>query len=333
MKHKSLLNNVILFTCLILGAYSCKKTPEGFLSPDIHYEASPLLIPKGRNFLSDGLNCDGSSQPYTAAVLHYYDKATGKNVDTLFSKVYPVQVWTALYNSKTDTTLALINAKRKTINTTAISILPKSGQIVANYAALKIPAGEYQFDLQITNIAGTKVYPKIGDFELVDTTDYESVPDIGTQYDHLFEVGNESVSKAAGVPILTITRVGDTPDIVTLQFLDKNGAFFDPKNGEVVRRPNTGVDPTPPYLQTLQDYGLAYTATDNSMIFTYAFAPFPLSSLGNGFNIYYRIPTQFAQIDGEPNGKWSLNPRFPIQIFVPGSYLITMQFPDVTRIP
>lgn len=323
-------------TSLIVGlaaVYSCKKTANGFLSPYIHYEQDPILIPKGRAFLSAGLNGDGTSQPMTAKVIHFYDKATGKIMDTLFAHTFPVQIWTGLYNSKTDTTLELIEAKLKTMNVQPISVNPASGQILANFGALKLPAGEYQFDLQITNETGTRVYPKIGDFILKDTTTYDAVPALGTQYDKLFQVGNESVSKLAGTPTLTITRVADTPNTVTVKFLDKNGTSFDPKKGEVQRRPNTGINPSPAYLQTLQDYSIAYLATDDAMIFKFPFTPFPLNSLGNGYNIYYRIPTQNVHIDGQPDGKWSLNPRFPIRIYVPGSYLVTMQFPDITRVP
>ncbi|MGZ3751029.1 MAG: hypothetical protein ACXVJN_03160 [Mucilaginibacter sp.] len=332
MKRKPLLYTISLFLCLA-ATYACKKTAVGFLSPYIHYEESPILIPKGRAFLSAGLNGDGTSQPFSVKVVHYYDKATGKVLDTLFNKSFPVQIWTALYDSKKDTTLQLINAKLKTVNATPISINTASGQIVANYGALKLPAGEYQFDLQITNETGTRVYPKIGDFILKDTTTYDAVPALGTQYNKLFKVGNEGVSKLAKTPILTITRVADTPNIVTVQFLDKNGAYFDPKKGEIQRRPNTGLNPNPAYLQTLQDYSIAYSTTDNAMVFKFPFTPFPLNSLGNGYNIYYRIPTNNAHIDGQPDGTWSLNPRFPIRIYVPGSYLITMQFPDVTRVP
>jgi len=329
---KEILHSIIIILCLGL-TYSCKKTPVGFISPYIHYEVNPVLIPKGRAFLSAGLNEDGSSQPYSVRVLHYYDKTTGNVVDALFAKTFPVQIWTALYNPKTDTTLQLINAKLKTVNIPGISILPASGQIEANFGALQLPSGEYQFDLEIKNDAGTKVYPKIGDFILRDTSTYEAVPDLGTQYDKLFKVGNESVSKLAKTPILTVTRVADTPNIVTVQFVDKNGVFFDPKKGEIQRRPNTGVNPNPAYLQTLQDYSISYNVTDNAMIFHFPFTPFPLSSLGNGYNIYYRIPTQYAHIDGQPDGMWSMNPRFPLRIFVPGSYLVTMQFPDLTHIP
>lgn len=331
MKHKFIYFTLLSVSLLITSA--CKKTTTGFLSPYIHYEVDPILIPKGRNFLSAGLNGDGTSQPYTCKVLHFYNKATGQNVDTMFAHTYPVPIWTALYDPKTDTTLALINGKRRTVNVPAIAISPESGQITSNFGALNIPGGEYQFDLQITNDAGTRIYPKIGHFILKDTTTYDAVPALGTQYDHLFEVGNESVTGVAANPTLTITRVADTPNIVTVQFVDKNGVFFDPSKGEIARRPNSGVNPNPPYLQTLQDYALSYKVTDNAMIFSFAFTPFPLNSLGNGYNIYYRVPTQFFHLDGQPDGKWSLNPRFPIRIYVPGSYLVTMQFPDVTRVP
>lgn len=313
--------------------YSCKKTANGFLSPYIHYEQDPIQIPKGRAFLSSGLNADGTSLPISVKVVHFYDKATGKMVDTLFAHTYPVQTWTGLYDPKTDTTLQLINAKLKTVNIPGISINPASGQIVANFGALKLPAGEYQFDLQISNETTSRLYPKIGDFVLKDTTTFDAVPAIGTQYDRVYQAGNESVTKLVGVPILTITRVADIPNIVTVKFLDKNGIPFDPKKGEVQRRPASGVNPNPPYLQTLQDYAIAYNVTDEAMIFQFPFTPFPLNSLGNGFNIYYRIPAQYANVDGEPHGKWSLNPRFPIRIYVPGSYLVTMQFPDVTHVP
>jgi hypothetical protein len=326
MKHKFIYFTLLLVSLLITSA--CKKTAVGFLSPYIHYEVDPILIPKGRNFLSAGLNGDGTSQPYTCKVLHFYNKATGQNVDTMFAHTYPVQIWTALYSPQPDTTLALINGKRRTVNVPAVAISPESGQITANFGALNIPGGEYQFDLQITNDAGTRIYPKIGDFILKDTTTYDAVPALGTQYDKLFEVGNEGVSQLAGTPTLTIVRTGDTPNAVTVQFEDKTGAFFDPSKNEIIRRPSGNT-----YLQTLQDYAIAYTVTNNAMVFQYAFTPFPLNSLGNGFNIYYRIPTQYAHIDGQPDGKWSMNPRFPFRLYVPGAYTITMQFPDVTRVP
>ena len=327
---------IYIYITLIVSViiiYGCKKTPNGFLSAYIHYEQNPMFVPKGRTYLGPALNADGTSLPFTAKIVHFYDKSTGKIVDDILQKEYPVLVWTALYNSKTDTTLALINAKRTTENLPAITVLPSSGQLQTNYGALNLPAGEYQYDLQITNETGTKLYPKIGDFILQDTTTFDAVPALGTQYDHLFQVGNESVTGTAAAPTLTITRDGDSPNTVTIKILDKNGVPFNPKAGEIVRRPNTGVNPNPAYLQTMQDYALSYALTDNTMVFTYAFTPFPVTSLGNGYNYYYRIPTQFFHLDGQPDGKWSLNLRFPARFFVTGAYTVTMQMPDVTHTP
>jgi hypothetical protein len=331
---KEFIYSVVMFICVVFTS-ACKKTQVGFLSPYIHYEVTPQIVPKGRNFQGLALNADGTSMPFTATVVHFYDKATGKMVDDIFSKKYAVKLWSGLYNPLTDTTVALINAKLQAVETTAVYINPQSGTLIANFGALNLPSGEYQYDLKITNENGTKVYPKIGDFVLKDTTDFDSAPAIGTVYNKLFKVGAEDTSSTAAVPILTITKTADAPNAITVQFMDKNGVFFDPKKGEIVRRPNTGLNPNPAYLQTFQDYTPSYTVTDNSMVFTYFFTPFPFISLGNSYNIYYRIPSQFAHFDESAfkDGVWSLNPRFPLRIYIPGSYTVTMQFPDVTHVP
>jgi len=331
MKHRFIYFTLLSVSLLITSA--CKKNTVGFLSPYIHYEVDPILIPKGRNFLSAGLNGDGTSQPYTCKVLHFYNKATGQNVDTMFAHTYPVPIWTALYNPKTDTTIALINAKRSTVHVPAIAISPESGQITANFGALNIPGGEYQFDLQITNTAGTKIYPKIGDFILKDTTTFDAVPAIGATSETRILVGNESISKVGKPPHLMIMRVADTPNIITVKYADKNGVFWNPKNGEVVNRPAAGLNPNPPFLQSLRTFTHSFYYTPTSSVFAFPFTPFPLNQGPQAYNIYQRIPTQFVINDGFPNGMYSLNLRFPIRIYVPGSYLVIEQSLDATHAP
>jgi hypothetical protein len=165
----------------------------------------------------------------------------------------------------------------------------------------------------------------------VDAPGYQSVPDLGTSYDKLFKVGNESVTATAAAPINTITYLADSPNLIIFKMVDKNGVPFSPKNGEIVKRPNSGVNPIPPYLQCFENYTNSYTYTDTAMLFNYALEPFPFISLGNGFNLYYRIPTQFFSVDGYPDGEWSANPRLPFRLWLPGVYSITMQFPDLTH--
>ncbi len=333
----TLLIKVLLAILIIVTLGGCKKLPDGFLSPIIRYEEDPILIAKGRVYVSSALNFDGSSKPATVKLLHIYDKATGQIVDDLFLKKDTIKVWTALYDPKMDTTLELIAAKQKDAVVTPISVNESSGQLEANFLTLYLPSGDYTFDLEISNGASSKVYEKIGNFTLVDKKPYEAHPEIGSPYVRMIKVGNESVgtslTSANDVEVL-IDRTGNSPNKVTVKMVDKNGIPFNPQAGEIARRPNTGNNPVPPFLQTLQDYSLKTQLFNDRMEFSYGTIPFPLSSLGNGYNIYYRIPTQFFSHTNQvayPDGEWSANPRFVFRAFVPGSYLITFKLKSIVH--
>ena len=71
---------------LMLVVVACKKLPDGFISDGLGYEESPINIPRGRTKTSTALNVDGSSQPTTVRVVHFYDKATGAIVDDLLDR-------------------------------------------------------------------------------------------------------------------------------------------------------------------------------------------------------------------------------------------------------
>lgn len=324
---------VIAFVVFI-GMTGCKKLPDGFLSDSVRYEENPIIIQKGRVKVSSALNLDGSAKPVSVKLLHIYEKATGKNVDDIFSKKYTLKTWTALYDPKTDTTLELIRAKQADAEITPIVINNISGQVEANFTTVNIPSGNYVFDLEIANGAGRKVYEKIGEIELKDAKPYEAHPEIGTPYTRMIKVGNEAQGTSLFTPLVSIQRTADAPDKVIVKMTDKNGVPFNPKSGEIIRRPNTGNNPVPPFLQTLQDYSLKTELFDDRMEFTYGVVPFPLNSLGNGFNIYYRIPSQYLSHDDQvkfPDGQFSANPRFVFRSYVPGTYVITFKMTDVTH--
>lgn len=317
-----------LLVLLALG--SCTKYQKGFLSPNIQYLESSYTISKGRVFTSDALNPDGSSLPLTVTLLHVYDSA-GDVMDSIFFKKYPVTTWTGAYNATTDTTLAEIEAKQQVQQLNPITLNTGSGVITGNFATIFLPAGTYWFDEKVSNVVGAEVFHKFVSVTLIDAPPYESVPDLGTTYDKLFKVGNESVTALAATPITTISYLADSPNLIIFKMVDKNGVPFDPKTGEIAKRPNSGLNPNPPYLECFENYTNAYTYTDTAMLFNYALTPFPFISLGNGFNLYYRIPTQYFSVAGYPDGEWSANPRLPFQLWIPGVYSITMQFPDLTH--
>ncbi|HTJ10993.1 MAG TPA: hypothetical protein VL547_03175 [Dinghuibacter sp.] len=323
-----------LYIYLLLGAVffasSCTKYAKGFLSPNIQYLQSNYVISKGRVYNSDAVNPDGSSQPLNITLEHVYDSA-GNVMDNIFFKTYPVTTWKAAYNSATDTTLDQITAKQQVQQLPPITLNANSGVITGNFATINLPAGTYSLDEKISNIAGIEMFHNLVSITLVDAPAYQSVPDLGTTYDKLFKVGNESVTANAANPIITIQYLADSPNLIVLKMIDKNGTPFDPKKGEIVQRPNSGVNPIPPYLQCFENYTNSYTYTDTAMLFQYALTPFPFTSLGNGYNLYYRIPTQFFSVSGYPDGEWSANPRLPFRLWIPGVYSITMQFPDLTH--
>lgn len=329
MKKITLYLTSFLLAGAMLALYSsCQKVPNGFLTNYPYYDQSPMYIGKGYTFVSSPLETIGSTIPMQAKILHVYD-ISGNNVDNVFLKQYPMIIFTGFYDPRIDTTMAMVNSITKTVEAPPVSVNSANGSFQTNFNTVNVPSGEYTFDLQISNSAGTKVYPKIAYFILVDTTGYITDQG-GVPYDRLFEVGNESVTKSLPNPIITVQRIADTPNMVVMKMIDQNGTSFDPAKGEIIRRPNSGT--TGGYLQTLQDYSLDYSANDTTMNFNFPpFVPFPISSLGNQFFIYYRIPTQFVHITGQPDGKWSVNPRFYLQVMIPGTYEVTIQLPDVTH--
>jgi hypothetical protein len=312
--------------------FSCTKIDKGILSPGIRFLQTNYTFEKGWLVSTDALNSNGSSLPVSAAILHVYD-SKGNVVDTMFNINYPIDVWIAPYDPTVDTTLAAINAKRELKMMPAVNINPLNGQITGNYNTVNIPADTYSFDIKVSNLMGSEVLKNIVSITFVDTTTYQTTA-LGAPYDHLLMVGNESVAKTAAAPNMTVNYVADTGNTeIIVMYKDKTGAYFDPLKGEIQPRPNTGLNPIPAYLQSFEIYTPFYTYTDTSMVYICPTNPFPLTSQGNGLNVYYRIPTQYFIQDSYPADTYSANIRYAIQVYSPGKYYVTLQLPDVTRVP
>jgi hypothetical protein len=350
----------LAFVGIILVA-ACTKLEKGFISPYIRYSVSTVTVTKGRIFNSNTLVPDGSSIPMTVKMVHVYD-AQGKVVDDLFTKRYPVEVWASPYNNLTDTSFALITAKRKKEELPAIVVNPLSGRLEANPGTYNLPSGTYTMDLEVTNTAGTQQLPKAITIIINEGKAVETSPETGT-----YSVGTIVAGTATGGPAIfngannpfvkeTIQRVGDLPNELVLKFLDKDGIAFNPKASQVIKRPNSGLNPTPAFLQNLQDYSPdTYVAREDAIYIKYPLTPFPIASLGNGFNLYYLINSTSVQIDSTAtwstnspgvfyqgstdaryrgsfaNGKYDYSVRVPLRIQTPGSYVLTVQLLNAKR--
>jgi hypothetical protein len=368
-------SNIIIAAALLLitcsGVFiSCTKYGNGFLSPTVQYAVNQFTITKGRIATSYSLITDGSSVPMHVRWTHINDATTGKIMDSLFAKKYLVPVWTAAYNPITDTNYAKIVAKRGVAELTPIVVNESNGTIEANSGTIYLPTGTYTMDLEVTNSAGTQVLKNIMQINLVDGKSIELDPETGAFSLSLLVANTASGAGAAGGnnngtlfngvnnPFVsyTITRFADTPNIFIYKVMDRNGVVFNPKNGEIAKRPNSGLNPTPPFLQNLQDYAPdTFLAGDTAMSLKYPLVPFPIASLGNGYNMYYRIPSQFVAIDS--TSSWTSNTagnfykgtadthykgvytlskfdfafRTPMRIQVPGAYFLSVKLLNATH--
>ncbi|KKO91222.1 MULTISPECIES: hypothetical protein [Sphingobacterium] len=312
----------------ILG---CKKIPDGNLSDIIRYEQQPMEIKQGRPVVTDAINPAGSTKPITIKLIKIYKSETGEDVTSLFLTKYQQRVWKKPYDPKTDTTQALIDAKQVDSMVYPITLNSVSGQLEANYNTVHLPLGLYKFDVDVNNVAGTKSFPGIAEFKIVPALAFE-VPAVRST--SAIMVGDETKSKSipSNASHIKVTQLSKQGNKITVRFLDKNGAVFNPKKGEITRRPQSGT--AGGYLQTMQDYAVGTVLYDDRIEFTYGVVPFPLVSLGNGFNYYYRIPTKFVHFDdalGILDNTYTCNARFSFQTFESGNFQIDVIVPQVTR--
>jgi len=369
-KYKQINTAILFFLVIFAGLFSgCTKIQNGFLSPYVQYAVNEFSIIRGRASTSYSLITDGSSIPLHVKWIHIYD-STGKIVDDIFSKKYPVAVWTAAYNPLTDKTYASIFAKRTIDSLPPIVVNENSGTISSNSGSLNIPLGSYTMDFQISNSAGTQILKNLMKIDIVDGPSVGISPDPGAFSLSLLNAGTAGGAGAKGganngvmfngnnnpFVVYSVTRFADTPNIFIVKVTDKNGVVFNPKADEIAKRPNSGLNPNPPFLQNLQDYAPdTFTATDTAMVLKYPLTPFPINSLGNGYNMYYRLPTKYVQIDSTKawtsntagnfykgiqdshylgvytNDKFDYAVRIPLRIYVPGAYELNIKILDATH--
>lgn len=359
----------LLIASIVSGLFTgCTKYEKGFISPFITYGVQNFTFIRGRISTSYALTTDGSSTPLEAQLLHVYDSASGKLMDDVFFKKYPVTIWTSAFDAKTDLTYAQILAKRGTDSLAPIEINKTSGAISSTTASLNIQPGIYLVDLKVSNLVGTKILSRIMKLTVRDGAALETTetyagglagafsaaagPAGGSAFPIAFFNGNYNP-----FVYFTVTRFADTPNTVILKFTDRNGLPFSPKTGEVAKRPNSGLNPNPPYLQNLQDYAPdSYLATDTAMSIKYAITPFPYASLGNGYNMYYTIATKSVIIDStktwsqsaapgvfykgmsDPtylgtygSGRYDYSIRVPMRVFSYGAYQINIKLLNTTH--
>jgi hypothetical protein len=331
------LNKAALSICAVLSLMACNSIPDGYLADSIIYTQNPFNVDAGATMYSQAPNLAGSSFPLKFELLEVRNEKG--EIDSSLIKHRDLSIWTDAYNGATDTTLALVMAKRKVLpNQPTMQLLPFSGQLLFTAATSQVDPGKYTLSMKMSNSAGIRILKNIV------TVNLRNNPYTYTNLNHniastgsgWIEPGGTSDTDTKGVgitgAIATVTHNASGPNKLHLIMRDKNGNAWNWKNSEIVKRGDR------PCLE----YALPWVKgvfADTELVYDYPFAPFPFGTivtpagLALDKRIDYRILNSYVAIDGLTPGKWNCNLVFYFSFNFEGEWTFDLTFPSLTRIP
>lgn len=246
------MKKIILYATVLFSMVACKKVSDqtGFLSDDLYLKgADTLVIPLGSKGTSNIAWLDGSSQPAEFSIENIRDK-TGARSEQFF-KNYLYRAWQKPYNNKTDTTLALIQAKIREVEMPSFSINPVNGmlQYLETTSNLKNSGDVFNVDVKVKNSKGEKIYKDYSTLKLSSTSQpfifYQAATailllnnsgqSIFTLYDNIPEDAlsrHQNIYSRNGKELVEIYKLSNEPSIgvkVLIQYKDAEGKVFDSK--------------------------------------------------------------------------------------------------------
>lgn len=305
---------------LIVTLCCCNKKDEGFLSDKLFYRANPFTAAKGRVTTSAPLETDGSTQSLQVRLLAIRDK-TGAIAQTM-TKEYEIPVYKSEIRS-TDSTLALLALKLGTALYKPFNINEVGGRLEVTPASMFVDTGTYDFDIEASNIKGTKLLNSIAKVRITPAVPFQLV----RQFASTSVTGQEITFVTQSSFAVTVERIPTGPNKIIVKFVDKNGVTFNPKTGQVIPRATlagaTGLRFE--YRQFAPYY--AEEKTDTALVYQYPdkIPTFPLFLLNNAYLSSYRIPAAFNDLNV------NINPEFSVRLypadqgipFVKGTWIIT----------
>jgi hypothetical protein len=316
--------HIAFLSLAALALGSCQKVAHGYLSQQIRYPDAPIEIPRGIVTQTNPVDADGSSAPVVYQLLDVRDSATGKHADGVFTH-HQRYIFTGQFDPTVDTTVAMLNSVRQLIDSPCFDFNIHTGAFTFYNTTDSVDLGTYTYDIKATNEWGTRTYKNIGTFTLYDGLPYENDGAACAW----FQDGTTS-NGGLPTPKMTIQRQSTNGDRVILKIVDENGTPFNPSKNEYIPRGDRSS------FQTFARFH-PLTVTDTALICDFELTPFPIIQGAQGYTIYYRIPSNIGLIDPgyAPTAAriYSVNPRFTFRLWQDGTYLVTIQVPNVTRDP
>lgn len=350
---------IIMLTLFLFTACYKVGKEKGFISDDIYLKgADTIRIPLGGKGNTDVAWLDGSSMPATFSIENVRD-VNGNRSEQFFEK-YAYKTWNKPYNNKTDTTVALINAKLTEQQLPAVDINPINGmlQYLETTNNLKQAGDVYHVDVKVKNSKGEKLIKDYAILKL--TTDkrpftfYQAATAIllvnaggqttFTLYDNIPEDAvdrHQNIYARNGKELVDIYKVSDEPATgvkVIIKYLDAEGKVFDSKDYA------TYAAGTESYF----DYAVNRQNTADGAVVEFPVTPWParqdlLSYLKGGTMDYTTLDTATLHREVYNEGKhpflnpwpdqawgatrWYIRLRSKVVFNEPGTWVISCRFP------
>lgn len=144
---------VTVFVCGTLLMSACTKIPqEGSIAPDITYKNRKQFATSGLEQNIGVFQASTSTLPLNFEIIEIKE-ASGKDISSLKEEIPIIRYKAPITGNETPAELQL---KTDTVMTPALSINQHTGQVEI-LEGNKIPAGEYHFNIKVTNQSGSKI--------------------------------------------------------------------------------------------------------------------------------------------------------------------------------
>ncbi|RKD88259.1 DUF5007 domain-containing protein [Mangrovibacterium diazotrophicum] len=151
-----------------ISLFSCTSIPEpGSLAPDINYKNRKQYAISGMEQTIGDFEVSTSTLPLTFEIVNI-SETSGQDVSSLTQSVPVVRYTEPIDGNESAEELAL---KTDTVELPAVSVNENTGKIEIQQGN-DIPAGEYHFDIQVSNTSGSKI---LEDAIIIEFTEYELV--------------------------------------------------------------------------------------------------------------------------------------------------------------
>jgi len=303
---------------VVILAACTKQPPQGYLGNKFFYLSNPFVGIKGRVTTSAPLQVDNSSMPVTVNLVALRSSSvTGKSTDAL-TKEYDIPVFLGEVTPQ-DSTPGLLAKKLGTAKYKPFNVNPVGGRLELSPATVFADTGSYDFDVEVKNIRGSKTVKSIAKIQLTPAVPFQLI----RQFANSSAPNQETVFTTQAAYAVTAVRT-DGPNKIIIRFVDKNGATFNPRTGQIFPRVSIPANLRYEFRQFAPYY--AEERTDTAFVYQYPekLPNFPLFTLNNAYLVSYRIPA--ANNDLNVN----INPEFSIRLwptdgvpYVSGTWTIT----------